>query len=150
MATPELPGVPTNDPTGIPLEQDPAYLAYLRSSGLVNDQALASYNRRTAAMQAALQAALPGMQRDAATEQRNLAGSNESRGMLASGGYLRDAAELADRQLRQRNAAIAGVAGDIGNEADQLAATIAENQRRAAEVGLDAANRQTQRQYQGY
>lgn len=139
MATPP-------DPSALPLEQDPTYLAYLRSAGLINQAALATYNRKTSALQSSLQSILPGMGRDDATQQRNLAGSYEDRGMLRSGEALRGASELADQQQRQRAAAIGGVAGDIGNEADTLAQTIAQNQQKAAESGIDAANRLLQYQ----
>lgn len=130
--------------SALPLEQDPAYLAYVRAAGLENQQAVANYNKRQAALQAALQGNLQQQQFEAPISQRNLAGSYEARGISRSGERLRGQAELATRQQQAQQQAVQNTAAGISNEAGTLASTIAQNNRQAAEAGLDAATRLAQ------
>lgn len=125
------------------LGSDPSYLAFLRASNLSQATSAADVARRQAALQAALNLQLPGMEQQDATQGRNLAGNYEARGMFRSGAHLRDASELQAQQARQKTAFITNTQNQIADLSGQLASNIADQQRRSAEAGLTSAYNQT-------
>lgn len=127
-----------------PIYGDPAMLAFIRSSGLANDVASADVARRTDNYNRALGIATDDINAQGERSRRGIAGNYESRGVYRSGAQLRAQSEQEADQARRLGAARLSTADAIGGLQSQLLQTIANNQQRAAELGLTTGQNQYQ------
>lgn len=115
---------------------DPAYLAFIRAQGGEESEAARQVASRTAAIQAALAATVPGYLTQGTRNVRQVGESAEQSGIYRSGQRLRGQAEAEAETAGQIAAAQAGAAQDIASLQSELAAKIAANRTAAAEKAL--------------
>ena len=115
---------------------DPTILAFLRTSGMAQEVAAADVARRQAAIRQALGQNLEELEAQGDVGRRNIAGSQEARGMFRSGQTLTRTAEQEAAQARQAGQLQGQAASQIGDLQGGLLNQIAQNQARASELGL--------------
>lgn len=121
------------------LGQDPAYLAFLRTSGINQADASATAQNQLDAINNELQRRLPDLAFQGELAQKQIAGNMESRGILRSGERFVAGADQA-RQQGLQQAQLVGTAGDQQAAIRlQLAQQLAAIQRNVAEQGLNSA-----------
>lgn len=146
-----------DDPNKLPtpltpqsLMNDPAYQAFLRTSGIQEQLDLASEIERTDRTQRARDLRLQGLEEAGEEQRESISGDQESRGVLSSGQTLTRLARQERGQLRSQSLTHlgaeedladirnAGIEGALGREQQggELLARLAENQAEAqAEAG---------------
>lgn len=134
--------VPDAAPPPNTLTTDPAFMAFLRASGLSMEAAANQVRQQTAALNAARDTAIGDIDFQAGESRRTAAGSRETRGVLRSSG-TNDALDRVERQrLAARTAKENEVSSRIGGLNQGLAEKVLEQQRQAAERGLSTAQTQ--------
>jgi len=127
---------------GSTLTSNPAFLAFLRTSGLSLETAANQVRQQTAAINAARDTAVGDIEFQAGENRRNTAGSREARGVLRSSGTQ----EALDRVERARLAAITSkqneAASQISGLNTSLVNKVLEQQSKAAELGLSTGQAQ--------
>lgn len=121
--------------------QDPAYLAYLRQSGVEQNQVQAEAKARIASMQRALQRRLPTY---AEAEKRGLQQTSdnwENNGLFRSGGRLVAQQHVSNDVARQRLEDVAQTQEGIAGTQSDLASRLADLQRQRAEAEYEARYR---------
>lgn len=125
-----------------PLAGDPAYAAFLRTSGLALEVAAADTARRRMAIDSALGLDIPDIQEQGKREREGISGSFEARGFARSGERV---SKLGEQETDEANAIarrrLAALQETQGLEQD-LAARVAGTQREGAELGLSLLGKQ--------
>lgn len=119
------------------LAQNPAFAAFLRTSGLGNQIATADAAQRTFALDQALGLGTEALDESGRRERRGIAGNQESRGVLRSGQTLQRTSEQEYDQGVRRAALEMATADSKGQLNTALASSIAGNLARGADLGLD-------------
>jgi hypothetical protein len=120
---------------------DPAYLAFLRSSGVQESQTQAEAQRRISQLQRGLARRAPGYAEDSRLAQRNIGEDFEGRGLYDSGRRMTDQADAA-AAVGRRQAEDAAQTGDsISDTSVDAATTIARLRRDRAEQELQSRTR---------
>lgn len=127
---------------GNTLYSDPAFLAFMRSSGLGLETAANQVRQQTGAINAALQTSMGDLANQYNESGRRTQGGMESRGVLRSS----DTQQALDQNERARSAAVSsaqsGAANQISGLNQSLASQVAAQQNKAAELGLSTAQGQ--------
>lgn len=125
------------------LAQDPAYLAFLRASGLTEQIALGDAARRRDSINQALGIAVDDLDAGGEQSRRGISDSQEDRGVFRSGQTLRRLGEQEEDQARRRSAIELAGAGQLGDIESNLLTQVAGLQTRGAEFGLNQAGNRT-------
>jgi hypothetical protein len=127
---------------GNTVTSDPAFLAFLRSSGLGLETAANQVRQQTGAIQAAKQVAVGDIDNSYGEQARRTKGGMESRGVLRSS----DTQQALDQNERARLAARTAkeneAATQIGSLNSGLVNKVLDTQSRAAELGLTTGQNQ--------
>lgn len=121
------------------LAQDPAYLAFLRASGLAESVATADAARRRDAINQALGIAGEDLDSQGEQTRRGISAAQEDRGVFRSGQTLQRMSEQEEDQARRRSAIELAGAGQIGDLESGLLMQLAGSQVKGAEYGLGLA-----------
>lgn len=124
------------------LYQDPAFLAFLRSSDLSLETAAGDVARKQRAYQDALQAQTGNIEQNRTQASQGKNNSFEARGVYRSGQREVQQGQLEQDYAQQLAAAQAQTAGQVGELQQGLAEKVAEQQRQAAEKGYGVAGQQ--------
>lgn len=125
-----------------PLAQDPAWAAFLRTSGLEYDQAAGDIARRSSAINTALGLDIPDIEEQGKKDRRGIDSNFEARGVYESGQRLKLLGEQEAHQARQLGRRQLAAGNQIGGLESDLADTVARIQRRGAELGSSIAGTQ--------
>lgn len=124
------------DSPAFALAQDPAYLAFLRASGLSDEIAAAAVARQSGAINQALGLNVEDLDESGRRQRRSISSSQESRGALRSGETLRRTSEQEQDQARRRAAIEQAAANQLGGLQTGLASQIAGTQLKGSELAL--------------
>lgn len=125
------------------LASDPAYLAFLRASGLSGSIATADADRRRNDINIALGIGTDDLNASGEQERRGISDSQEDRGVYRSGQTLRRLGEQEASQGRRRSAIELAASGQLGDIESNLLQTLAGNEVRGAELGLSLSGDRT-------
>ncbi len=115
---------------------DPSILAFLRASGMSQETAAADVARRRTAIEQALGTSIKDLEDQGEVSRENISGNAESNGVFRSGQLSTDLQRQRASQLRRQGALTDQAGYQIGNLTSSLQQQIAENQQKAAELGL--------------
>jgi hypothetical protein len=124
------------------LPSDPAYMAFMRASGLGLQTAANQVRQNTASINAALQTSMGNLQNDYDQQAKNRQGGYESRGVLRSGETQQGLDQVERARANAVSQAQGGAATQIQGLNQTLAQRIADVQNQAAERGLSTAQTQ--------
>jgi hypothetical protein len=125
----------------LPPATDPAYLAFLRQTGVQEQDLGAEAAQRISSLNRALARHLPAYADQKRQAVQGVADSYEERGLFRSGGRLRDQVDAGNAVDRNRLEYIANTQDQSAGVNSDLARSIADLRRRAAEQEL--ATRET-------
>lgn len=131
LNVPDKPQLPAKN-----VYENPAFLAFLRTSGLEMDTAAADVARQESALQQALASSVADLQTQGAQARRGIDQNFESRGVFRSGARgerLGEQEALTNTAIASRQA---GTADQVAALRGSLANKVAEQGRRAGELGL--------------
>lgn len=131
---PKAPAAPQNV-----LAEDPAWLAFLRTSGLEYDQAAADMSRRSAAINTALGLDIPEIEEQGKQARRGIDNSFAARGVFESTARKDRLGEQEAQQTSQIGRRRLDAVNQVGGLEGDLAGTVAGIQRRGAEMGSSIA-----------
>lgn len=132
-------------PKGAPnsLYTDPAFLAFIRTSGLATETIAADNARKQTAYQSTLDNfTIPGLNQDETKTNRGIGDSHEARGVYRSSQRAQEQNQNSTYYQGQRNQAQQNVAELVATDNATLANNIAETQRKGAELGYDVGGSQ--------
>ncbi len=127
---------------GSTLTSDPAFLAFLRTSGLGLETAANQVRQQTASINAARDTAVGDIDFNAGEDRRRTAGGHESRGILRSSTHQQAQDNVERARLAQRTAKEGEAASQIAGLNTGLVNKVLETQNRAAELGLNIGQQQ--------
>lgn len=128
---------------GSTLTSDPAFLAFLRTSGLSLETAANQVRQQTGAINAARDTALGDIDYSAGNQRNATAGGREARGVLRSSGTNEALDQVERNRLAQRAAKENEAATQIGSLNQGLANQVLAQQGKAAELGLSTGQSQS-------
>lgn len=120
---------------------DPAYLAFLRASGVQEAEASAEADTRISQLRRGLNRRAVGYQEDARLTNRAVGEDYENRGLYESGRRVSDQADAAAMIGRQRLDDEETTGDQISNTTNAAASTIARLRRQRAEEELNSRTR---------
>lgn len=127
---------------GNTVTSDPAFLAFLRTSGLELETAANQVRQQTGAINAGLQTARGDIDYSAGESRRRTAGSHESRGIIRSSTHQQAQDRVERDRLNQIAAREGQAASQISGLNQGLVQRVLGQQQRAAELGLSTGQRQ--------
>lgn len=127
---------------GSTVTSDPAFLAFLRTSGLSLETAANQVRQQTGAINAGLQTARGDIDFNAGENRRKTAGSYESRGVIRSSTHQQAQDRVERDRLNQVAAKEGQAATQISGLNQGLVQQVLGQQQKAAELGLNTAQSQ--------
>lgn len=127
---------------GNTVTSDPAFLAFLRTSGLSLETAANQVRQQTASINAARDTAIGDIDFNAGENRRTTSGGYESRGIIRSSSHQQAQDRVERQRLAQRTAKENEASTQIAGLNQGLANKVLEQQTKATELGLSTADRQ--------
>lgn len=127
---------------GNTVTSDPAFLAFLRTSGLGLETAANQVRQQTGSVNAALQTSLGDIGNNYDESGRRTAGSHEARGILRSSDTQQAMDQNERARLSAQTAAQNNASNQIGSLNSGLVQKVLDTQNRAAELGLQTGQNQ--------
>jgi hypothetical protein len=124
------------------LTSDPAFMAFLRTSGLGLETAANQVRQQTGAINAATQTAMGDIDNTYGEQSRRTAGSYESRGVSRGSSHQQAQDQVERGRITAKTAKNTEAATSIGNLNSSLVNKVLETQGKAAELGLNVGQQQ--------